>query len=148
MRVSVDKIGLLFNRGLPCLYVGKFQAMGALFGMDLTGPVIHRDGRPLPIRASIGRLQIDDPEQAAALLFQAALAGREIPSGGYAWSWWESPVLCLDMILPGDYYNLYFMRDHGTGRGPCVACYATMRSTIRLMRAYSNEGHGKSGKNA
>lgn len=29
-----------------------------------------------------------------------------------------------------------------------VACYAIMRSTIRLMRAYSNEGHGKRGKKA
>ena len=42
--------------------------------------------------------------------------------------------MALDRMLPGNYYTLYFMRDYGTDRGPCIALYGTVRSRTRDPR--------------
>ena len=128
MRVDILKAPVLFAKGLPCVYLGYFKDMGPLLGVDLSGPVIHRGGAPIHLHAPIGKIINEDSRRATEILFMAALQGQPEPTFGYVDSWWKSPVMAMDAIIPGDYYELYFMRDYGTQYGECVACYVTTRS--------------------
>ena len=132
MRVDMKRLYQLLRTDVPTFYLGEFRTMGPLFGMDLSGPILYRQDHngimtPLRVRASIGAMWLDDSENASELLFQAFMQGHEAPTGAYVDAWWQSPRLSLDIILPGDYYELFFMKDFGTHYGECLALYATCR---------------------
>ena len=132
MRVDLRRLSQLLRTDVPAFYIDKFELMGPLFNMDLSGSVIYRiaaDGSrmPLGIRAPIANANMDGPKAPDTLLLQAAMSGRPSPTGAYVEHWWMSPRLSLDMILPGDFYELFFMKDYGTDRGERLALYGTTR---------------------
>ena len=132
MRVLVLQIPLLLlMNDRPCFYLGALHHLGHLFGLDLTGAVINRSGQPLPLRAPMPRMLQHNTEEASAELFGAFMDGMEAPHSMPVHFWWQANTLAIDVIAPGDYFCLSFMRDYGTGRGPCIALYATSRLLAR-----------------
>ena len=132
-------------RDLPCIYVGKFPMLGPLFNVDLSGdrmarPVYARDeggllvrvgSHPIPVYAPMERVHTDLPREHSRLLRAFALSGQMFPAAAEV-AWYRVPILTMDALVHGNFFELYFFRDRGTGRGPCLALYATVRSFSRV----------------
>ena len=136
LSADLSRLPLLLLRDWPAIYWGVFVNLGPLFGLDLRGDRIMSRSGPRPVYASIARVTIEHPTTAERVLRAAREAGAERPDSTEV-PWWRAPLLALDRILPLNYYELYFMRDHGTGHGPCVALYATTRRISRSANSGS-----------
>ena len=114
----------------PIHYWGVFRDLALMFACDLSGWHIVRYGVAYPIRAAMGRLRNDLPADHAAILAAAQEAGIEAPTQ-VSVPWYRVPILALDFLLQSNFYELYFMRDHGRGYGECVVLYGTTRRDSR-----------------
>ena len=137
---DIARVFLFLRPKWPYFYVGQFASLGFLFGFDLSGDTMKRLGAAVRGGGDVVVYapqsgDVPHPEDHSTILRTAAAGGlRHAMSPRVAW--YHSPLMSMDALVPYDYYELYFMRDYGTDRGPCVALYACTRSMSRTLGGF------------